>query len=638
MRDFIIKLKSKMNLTLCKFLNLNVCKRLAVFNRKRNDNSSKYKMTNFLLMFLFPLFIVCLAEINQMKTPTKFILFVFEKPAIMLFNILLATMIFWSLVLLLKKGFWAIFSMGVLYFSLSTVELFKFNTSGNHLILTDMKMAVNMGNVARFAYIKITPELVIYISLLIIYFIAAFLFNPTLKIKPLKRMVTAFACVAAGFSAILIPSIAMPVYAFFDVDTTQADNVFKVNEKFENNNFLAFFVETATENLNKKLVVPANYNAENIDKIVENKPVEENSDFVKPNVIVIMSEAFTDFRRFPELNVPDEYYKGWDAVAAEGHIGKAVVPTFASFTVRTEFELNFGLPVKSLNDLNMPQRILLNRAQPTIAQYYKDLGYNTDYIHTFSRTFYSRGRIYANFGFDNMYFDDNLTVPTEYAGSYISDKTIFNQITKILKDNTDAPTFIHTTTMQDHQPYDVEGKTELQAYLERVQDMTNNLQAFTNELKNIDRPTVVLMIGDHLPCFKGSGNAYEQLNMNGDNCNSLYEQPYLVWSNYNLDYSKLPTEEVSSFYLPYAMMNLIDAPKDAFVETMLDKMKEVPIYSTTYDNTIPNDTQLDMVTYDRILGDKLSDNTSSTQKDLEKKKTGETTTTVVTPVKTKEAS
>ena len=596
--------------------NSKVYSKLHKFHQKRNLNSEKYKVTNALLLFFFPLFIVAISEINQMKSVNKFILFSASRPSIMLFNLILASFIFWVLVFLLKRGFFAITIMGITYFALSTVELFKFNTSGNHLILSDMRMAKGIKKLTSFAYIKITPMLVTCFCLLLIYICLAFWFNPSLKMKIFKRTMTAAVCAGSLAYALLAPSIAMPVYAFFDVDTAKADNVFKMNEKFDNNSFLAFFTETATENFGKKVEMPENYSADAIDTYLNEVPANEdikNAEWEKPNVIVIMSEAFTDFRRFEELNIDDSYYQGFDEMAAEGFKGNAVVPTFASFTVRTEFELNFGLPVKSLGDPNMPQRLLLDRPQPTIAQYYHDMGYNTSYIHTFTRSFYSRGRVYANFGFDNMYFDDNLTVPVEYNGSYIDDETIFNQITKILKENNNQPTFIHTTTMQDHQPYDEEGKTEIEAYLDRVHDMTTDLKAFTQELKEIDRPTVVLFVGDHLPCFKGEGNIYEQLNMNGDNCNILYEQPYIVWSNYNMDYSKLSQDEVSVFYLPFTILDSIGAPKDSFVQSMLDKMKDLPIYTTAYDNTIPADNELDMYTYDRVFGDKLSSDTESSQ-------------------------
>ena len=46
-----------------------VKERINSFNGRRNENSRKYKMTNLLLTVLFPVFIVCMAEINQAKKP-----------------------------------------------------------------------------------------------------------------------------------------------------------------------------------------------------------------------------------------------------------------------------------------------------------------------------------------------------------------------------------------------------------------------------------------------------------------------------------------------------------------------------------------------------------------------------------------
>lgn len=72
---------------------------------KRIENSEKYKLTNFFLAVLFPIFIVCLAEINQMKTPSKLVLFISEKPSIMLFNIMVAAIIYGTLLFLFRGAF-----------------------------------------------------------------------------------------------------------------------------------------------------------------------------------------------------------------------------------------------------------------------------------------------------------------------------------------------------------------------------------------------------------------------------------------------------------------------------------------------------------------------------------------------------
>ena len=591
---------------------LTIKKYIGIFNSKREENSGKYKMTNLILTILFPFFIVCMAEINQDKYPSKFILFLAERPSVMLFNFVIASLIFYGFLLLFKKGWIAVLTQSFIYMVLSITELFKYNTNGNHLIMTDMKLVKSVKSLTSFAYIKITPMLVTYVIIVLAYFGAVFWFNPKMKMKMSRRIAPAIACIGACIATVTVPAVSKPVYSLFNLDTTAADNTFKLNEKFENNSFLAFFCQTASENLANQLKEPENYNDDTVQAMMD-IDVEEQAAFDKgkPNVIMIMSEALADFRRFDDqldLNIGDTY-AGFDAVAAEGYRGTAIVPTYASWTVRTEFELNFGLPVRSLNDPNMPQRLLLDRAQPTIASYYKSWGYSTAYVHPFMGSFYSRQRVYANFGFDKLMFDEDFTVPINYYGTYIDDKTVFNQVEKLIKE-TDEPLFLHTTTMQNHQPYDQgeDPDDEMGNYFQWIGKTSQDFETFINELKEIDEPTVVFIIGDHYPSLKGENSVYDQLGMNGNNCSVLYEQPYIIWSNYDLDYSSIPDEEFSAFYVPYVLMNLIDTPRDSFIQAMMDKMETVPVSSTNYDPTVGRDEELDILTYDRILGDVISSN------------------------------
>lgn len=576
------------------------------FTQKRIKNTNKYKATNIILAIAFPLFLTALVETIQMKSPDKFIEFLFTKPTIVLFSVIIVSVLYFAIILLVKKVYISAMIVGIAMTTLSIVERFKFNTSGNHLILTDMKMAVNVGNLTKFAYIKITFGLVFFVLLLAVYLGAVYWFNPVLKAGLKKRLASATVCFASVLTLLLSPTVALPVYSFFNVDTTATENAFKLNEKFSNNNMISFLAQTTTEFLSKKVKEPEQYSVKSVSQVLSNIPKDSNANFKKPNVITIMSEAFTDFRRFDGLNIDPSVYASWDRIRSKSFSGDAVVPAFGSFTVKTEFELQFGLPVKSLNDPNMPQRLLLNRPQTTIPSYYKTLGYNTDYVHTFARSFYSRGTVFKNYSFDNMYFDDNLQVPTEHFKTYISDKVIFNQLKKIMN-SSDEPVYIHTTTMQNHQPYNDPNMSQLDYYLAGVKDMLGSLEQFLDELELSGEPTVVLFIGDHFPCFKGEESIYNKMNITGDNAGKMYVQPYFIWNNFGMDYSKAPTEKVSAFYLPYVVLDLINAPKSNLIQTITDKMKTVPIYTTSYDPNIPKDNDLDTITYDLILGQQYSD-------------------------------
>lgn len=581
-------------------------------NERRDKNSVTYSMTNFFLAILYPVFIVLMAELNQGKYPSRLIMFIVSKPMVFVFDVIVAAAIFAALSLLFRKMWRAVALQSIVYFILSITELFKFGTNGNHLIMTDMKLIKSVKSLTAFAYIKITPRLVIYTAIVIAYIAVTFWFNPKIKVSFKKSIAPAIACAGSVLCMFFVSAFSSPVYSFFNVDTTSADNVFILNEKFEENNFLAFFMQTASENLANKLKTPENYSEEAIenylgDEYVETSEIPEDPNFKKPNVIVVMSEALADFRVFDELNIGDEYYAGFDKVAAEGHRGQLIVPTFASFTVRTEFELLFGLPVRSLNDPNMPQRMLAERDQPSIVRTYKSLGYNTAYVHPFLSSFYSRSRIYGNFGFDQMIFEDDFTVPVEYNGSYIKDSTVFNQIEKLI-DESDEPVYIHTTTMQNHQPYtDGPYDTEIENYLSNIKLTSDALAEFTEHLSKLDEPTLVFMVGDHFPSFKNdSNNVYEQLGINSSTCGVVFEQSYYMWSNYGEDFSDLPEEKFSAFYVPYVILDTIGAPKDTFVSAMTEKMKTLPVYSTQYDASVPNDSELDVLTYDRVIGENIS--------------------------------
>lgn len=582
---------------------------ITALNQRRDRNTGRYAVTNFLLTALFPLFIVCMAELNQDKYPSKLILFCVERPSVMIFNVLMAALIFGMLLLLFKRGWRAMAVQSFVYMLLSVIELFKFGTNGNHLLLSDMKLANSLKSISSFAYIQITPQLITYLLVVTAYVGAAFWFNPRQRLKLSRRLISAGACLATFAAIVAVPGVSSTVYGLFDVDTSEADNAFQLNEKFDNNSFLAFFVQTTSEGLANRLREPEGYDPDAIQTMLGgNVDQTGQNGKERPNVIVVMSEAFADFRPVAKrLGLQTNAYKQFDAVGAEGCKGTAVVPTFASFTVRTEFELLFGLPVRSLNDPNMPQQLMKDRPQPTLARYYKENGYATAYVHPFLRTFYNREEVYSNFGFDTMLFEDDFTVDVNYYGAYIDDETVFNQILKLVQD-TDQPLYLHTTTMQNHQPYNKgeDPDAEFDNYLTWIARTGDSLRAFTNALKKLEEPTIVLFVGDHFPSLKGEDSVYDQLGINGDNCQVLYEQSYYLWSNYKLDYSGVPDTELSAFYLPYVVMDLAQIPRDSYLQRMHDKMQSLPVYATNYDPDGARDSMLDMLTYDRICGEDLS--------------------------------
>ena len=589
--------------------------KLKRFNEKRESNSKKYSKFNTFLMLIFPVFICSMAEITQSKYFSTYFEFLKARPTVVFFDILLTAVVFTFLLAIFKKGWLAMTVHSVIFMALGTTELFKYGTNGNHLILSDMKLVKSVKSLTSFAYIKITPKLILCYLIVIAFLALVIYFNPQLKASPLRRVVVSCACVLPISALIVLPGFYSPVYKVFGIDTTSATNAFLLNEKFDNNHFLAFLIQTATESFENRLVVPDGYSEEYIDKIMD-IPVDTQEDFnggKKPNVIVVMSESYADFRVFDDLKVDDKYYKYFDKAISEGKGGIAITPTYASWTVRSEFELLFGLPVRGINTPNMPQRELADREQPALAQYYKDWGYETVYVHPFQSGFYSRSRIYGHFGFEKMIYHDDqaastdFTVPIKHFGTYVDDSSVFNQIISEIK-TSDKPVYLHTTTMQNHQPYNQgeDPNDEFGNYLTWIQHTNEGLKKFLSELKTIDEPTLVFFVGDHFPSLRGETSVYNQLGLNGDNCNALYQQKYFFWSNYDADFSLIPDKEISFFYIPYVILNIIDAPRDQFIEKMNGFMETLPVYSSEYDSVTPKNDELDILTIDRVVMEEFS--------------------------------
>ena len=566
-------------------------------------------MTNLFLMILFPVFLVCMSELTVNKYPSKLVLFIAEHPGILVFDVLIAGVLFLGFLLIFRKGWLAMLVEAFGVMALSIAELFKYGTNGNHLMIPDMMLTGNIVSLTGFAYIKITTRLVITVLIVIAYLVTAFLLNPQLDKKKFRlpvRLLPGAACLGAVVLLVITPSVSQPIYKLFGLDTKEANNTFILNEKYDNNGFLAFFMQTGSEGFASALEEPENYEKNSIsiiDSYLSEPQNETAFEQGKPNVVVIMSESYADFRVFDELeDTIGDTYESFDAAAELGWQGTAIAPTYASYTVRTEFELMFGLPVKSLDDPSMPNRVLLNRAQPTVPAYYKTWGYNTAYIHPYLASFYGRNKIYANFGYDTMIFDTDFTVPVEYFGTYIDDNTILHQIEQLLAES-EEPMFIHTTTMQNHQPYDQGTGDEFDNYLEWVQHTSEGLEDFLVRMEDFEEPTVILFIGDHFPSLRGDDGIYAQLGITSENCDTLYEQKYILWNNCGLDAGILPEEKVSVFYLPYVIMEWIDAPRDAFTQTMMEEMAVTPVYSTNYNPRQAENEKLDALTYDHILGD-----------------------------------
>lgn len=566
------------------------------------------KRTHFVFMILFPIFICGMTELGQMQSVSELLNFTFTRFGIMVFSTLLITAIFWFVNFLVKRAWIGGLITATLFYAFSCIEYYKYFISGAHFLFSDLAMTKNVADLTQFARLHFNPLLLLSLFLIAAYIVCLWLCDVRIERKFPIRGAISFLIGFITTVSLTVPALFAPVCTVFGIDNTYSYNAFSDEKRFENNNLITNFAVSINQQVTSKVEEPQNYSEELVNSMLDDADVEpvSESNVVKPNIIFIMSESFGDFRQLEGMNVPEGTYDKLDEIKKEAFSGQAIVPTFGGNTVRTEFELMFGLPVKSLNNATIPHSLLpANVEQDTFAQMYKRQGYHTTYLHPFSSSFYGREEVYSEYGFDRLMFIDDLTVPVQKLRDYIDDDTVYRQAEQIMAE-TDGPDYIHITTMQNHQPYGSDDDTEVNVYLKGIQKSCEELQDFLNRLKESKEPTIVFFMGDHFPFFSPDSNIYADLGITADNCEILYSQTYLIWNNYGLKNEGLPEKEVSAFYLPHIIYRQAGLPANEFNETILDVMEDEPVYSVAAPGE-NNSQLLDTLTYDRTIGMGYSD-------------------------------
>ena len=574
-----------------------------LIQRLRESRFFRSEITKRVLILAFPIVLYWFAELGQCQNLSQMLSFTWNRFRVALFGCLLVAAIFWTLAFLVRRVWISAAVTGLLFMTISTVEYHKYYVTGCHLLFSDLIFVKGIADVSKFARLHFNVLLFFLILLAALYVLCIWLTGARLNGSLPMRASLAVVIGGVMMLSIVVPAFFAPVCTVFGIDNTPTYNAYDDDQRFANNNLITNFTVSINQAVTSSVQEPDDYSQAVIDGLMESTAKAEPE--VKPNIIYIMSESYSDFRRLGNVENGDRIYRDLDTILSESAHGTSVVPTYGNGTVRTEFELMFGLPVKSLNNAGVPHQLLKSGVeQDTFANMYKAQGYNTTYIHPYRSNFYDREEVYSEYGFDQMLFMDNLTVDVNYFRNFIDDDTAFRQAEEVLR-STDGSDYIHITTMQNHQPYLDDNGKEVSNYFDGIETSNAALLSFINDLKAFDEPTILVFTGDHFPFFTPECKYYQNLGITVDNCEKLYEKTWIVWNNYGLDTSSIPDETFSTFYLPHLVYRLAGF-ESPFVDTVLKEMRTRPIYSVAV-NPSTNSELLDLLTYDRTMGNNYSE-------------------------------
>lgn len=317
---------------------------------------------------------------------------------------------------------------------------------------------------------------------------------------------------------------------------------------------------------------------------------------IKPTVIAVMNESFTDLSCFEQLKAAGyfgpNYYNSLPDTLVRGTMLASVT---GGGTANSEFDFLTGATTAFVGVGKIPYQLYQMSDVDSLAKDLKELGYVATAMHPQNPVNYHRDKIYQQLGFGEfLSIDDFGDAPYYHNG--VCDYVTYDKILELLRTD-ERPQFIFDVTMQNHGGYEigsvpaeeltnywVEGASEntnamLNTYLTCINASDRDLEYFINELRNIGRPVVLVFFGDHQPSIATSLN--DELYPQEDTASHafrVHQSTYFVWANYEIAgnnelnvYDTVGANEIAAIAL-----NKIGAPLTDYQKALLATRSDVP--------------------------------------------------------------
>ncbi|MBO9664341.1 LTA synthase family protein [Dokdonella sp.] len=240
------------------------------------------------------------------------------------------------------------------------------------------------------------------------------------------------------------------------------------------------------------------------------------STFERPDIVVVQSESLFDPARLRGV-LSGRYLHEYRRLAQRATYGDMVVPTYAGGTIRTEFEVLTGAPLRSLGGVQYPWLELDGETYPGIAHTLAAQGYRTLAIHPNAAAFWNRTQAYEALGFER-FVDGAAFADAAIVGLFTADAALTDRVLAELADD-GPPQFVFAISMENHGPHDWRPDLDAQRlaalpmpegldagarewfanYLYLLDDADRELGRLADALLQRQRRTLLLFYGDHLP-------------------------------------------------------------------------------------------------------------------------------------------
>ena len=316
---------------------------------------------------------------------------------------------------------------------------------------------------------------------------------------------------------------------------------------------------------------------------------------MRPCVVAVMNETFSDLSSmYGDLDVGYEgpaFFNSIDDALVRGQLS---VSAYGGGTCNSEFEFLTGNSLAHIGMGMYPYTLYDLSAPNNLARQLSDLGYETTAIHPNLGSNWNRDLVYADMGFDQfLTIDDFEGAPTYHSG--VTDQATYERVLEQLR-SSDEPQFVMDVTMQNHSSFDQHNIPEedlrgyetglgeqtdgyLNEYLACIDSSDRDLEWFIGQLRELDRPVVLVFFGDHQPNFGSTLNdALFDDAGTAAHAARAYQTNYLVWANYEVaDWGSMRREDASSSTLGALALSAVGAPLTSYEQASLGARLSMPM-------------------------------------------------------------
>lgn len=286
---------------------------------------------------------------------------------------------------------------------------------------------------------------------------------------------------------------------------------------------------------------------------------------IQPHIIFVMNESFFDLTRLPGLSFSLDPLSNYHRLQGDPQVtyGPFFTNTCGGGTGWVEIDTFTGVSNTELDAsaANTDLEPALYEAMPSYVRVLRDNGYRTEAFHAHTSELFNRERNFPLLGFDEVLFREPFLDGATFFGGFFDDSSATDVLLSLFEAYREDPLFLYVLTMQNHQPYNsgrygdqeklevtspLLSDTELEmvnCYATGLYDADQMLGRLVDYFSQVEEPVMLVFTGDHRPGFApGDGTSvYTSLGLvptassvgwSAEHYYEMLRTDYLIWTNY----------------------------------------------------------------------------------------------------------